>query len=126
MAKTFTSHTLLLELLDLIFEKKYFRFHENYYMQIKDIAMDCTAVPSLANMFMATLEYKFIYNPSNNPYFSDITVFRRCIDDLFFVLRSEVVVEGFCTWINDLDGNIKFSWQYNQKASIFEHQSVKI
>lgn len=58
----------LMELLDLVLDKNYFRFGDQCYLQVKGVAMGSAAAPSIANMFMESLERRFILNPDANPF----------------------------------------------------------
>lgn len=58
----------LMELLDLVLDKNYFKFGSDFFMQIKGVAMGSPVAPSIANLFMAHLEELFILNPVTNPF----------------------------------------------------------
>lgn len=61
----------LLELLDLILERNYFRFDQQFYYQICVVVMGSSVAPSIANLFMASL----IYNETINPFFAQISFY---------------------------------------------------
>lgn len=65
----------ILDLVDLLLEKNCFRFDQDFYFQIKGVAMGSVFTPSVANLFMATLEERFIFNKDENPFFDYIFVF---------------------------------------------------
>lgn len=52
----------LLELLDVIMEKNYFHVEDNFFQQIKGVAMGSACASSIANLFMETFEEKWIFN----------------------------------------------------------------
>lgn len=60
----------ILDLVDLLIEKNYFRFDEDFYFQIKGVAMGSAFAPGIANLFTATLEERFIFNKDENPFFT--------------------------------------------------------
>lgn len=53
--------TFILDLVDLLCEKNYFHFERDFFSQIKGVAMGSAFAPSVANLFMATLEERFIF-----------------------------------------------------------------
>lgn len=58
----------LLDLLNLVLEKNYFRVGEQFYYQIKGVAMGSACAPSIANLFMERFEMDFINNANVNPF----------------------------------------------------------
>lgn len=89
----------LLEILDLVLEKNYFKFIDKFFIQIKGIAMGSAMAPSVANLFMSTFEKEHILDASN-PFLSEILIFKRYIDDLLFVYANKDTVEEFIKWLN--------------------------
>lgn len=59
----------LLDLMDIILEKNYFQFENQFYYQVKGVAMKKVSAPSITNLFMAQLEKEFINNAASNPFF---------------------------------------------------------
>lgn len=55
----------LLEILELILEKNYFKFMDRFFLQIKGVAMGSATAPSIANLFMSAFETEYILNVSN-------------------------------------------------------------
>lgn len=80
----------LLDLLDIIFEKNYFRVGEQFYMQIKGVAMGSACAPSVANIFMERFESDFIYDPVANPFYENIKFWKHFIDDIFFIFKGPI------------------------------------
>lgn len=80
---------ILLEILELILGKKYFRFMDRYFLQIKGIAMGLAAAPSIANLFMASFETQYIFSELN-PFAQNIIFFRRFIDDLLIFYTQAI------------------------------------
>ncbi|XP_054853294.1 uncharacterized protein LOC129341953 [Eublepharis macularius] len=125
------SSEFLIQLLDLIVEKNYFRFEDTFYMQIKGAAMGCSAAPSIANIFMAAWGEKYIMNETN-PFYRHICIFKRYLDDLFFVLHNKEVVQEFCHWLDQRDENIGFTWNSDEKEinflgiTVFKSQDNKL
>lgn len=77
----------ILDLVDLLLKKNYFRFDHDFYFQIKGVAMGSAFAPSVANLFMATLEERFIFKRNENPYFNSIFM-------CFFPLRLFLCLYG--------------------------------
>lgn len=68
-----TSHSFLLDLLDLHLEEKSFKFGDNYFF-LKGMAMGYTRAPNIANVFMTALEEIFIYSFTNTCFLSSIVI----------------------------------------------------
>lgn len=68
----------LLDLLDILLEKNYFVFNNEFFLQTRGVAMGSSFSSSIANLFMARLEDNFILNPNANPFFDNFF----CITDI--------------------------------------------
>lgn len=99
----------LMELLDLILDKNFFRFGDQFYFQIKGVAMGSAVTPSIANLFMGHLENLYILNPTNNPFFNSVTHYYRNNDDLIFIYNNPETVNDFVKWLNEIHESIRFS-----------------
>lgn len=108
----------LLEILELILEKNYFRFGDQFYIQKRGIAMGSAAAPTIANLFMAVFEQEHIFVDSN-PYLHNILFYKRYIDDLLIFYTQSDTAQEFVDWINSLDANIQFSGQFNSNTLPF-------
>lgn len=58
----------LLDLVDVLIEKNYFRFNRDYYLQVKGLAMGSAFAPSAAILYMNKFEHQFILNSDTDPY----------------------------------------------------------
>ncbi|XP_062833196.1 uncharacterized protein LOC134297981 [Anolis carolinensis] len=103
----------LMDLLDIVLEYNYFSFDKQFYLQTFGIAMGSPLAPSIANLFVSHLESKFIFNTTNNPFFSDIFYFGRFLDDIFIVMSSHAVADQFYRWINTLHKHMTFTKHYS-------------
>lgn len=90
----------LMDQLDLILDKNYFRFGDQFFYQIKGVAMGSAVAPSVANLFMGLLGKEFILNADNNPFMSHIKHYYRYIDDLILVYEDPDSLVAFMTWLN--------------------------
>lgn len=75
----------LLELLELILEKNFFRCGTSFYIQHKGVAMGSAAAPSIANLFMMAMEKNTILH-TVNPFIKNLFLYFRFIDYIFVVL----------------------------------------
>lgn len=106
----------LLELVETILEKNYFCFSNDYYMQIRGVAMGSINAPSVANLFMYILDKERILDPTNNPFFRNIFWYKRFLDDIFMIFSEKLQLENFMVWVNNIHPTIKFTHQYRQEG----------
>lgn len=99
----------LLDLVDLLLEKNYFRYKEDYFLQVKGVSMGSYFAPCTANLFMAKLEDSHILNEAVNPFFNNIVLFFRFIDDFFCVYKEKASKNAFIDWFNGIHDSIKFT-----------------
>lgn len=99
----------LLDLVDVLIEKNYFIFNENYYLQINGVAMSSAFAPSAANLYMSQFEQQFILNPTANPYYRNIKIFYQYINDIFCIYADQSTYKVFDEWLNQLHPTIKFT-----------------
>lgn len=66
-----------------ILTHNYFSFNGKIYLQTRGTTMGMRFAPSYANLFMGNFEKHYIQNP--NPWSEKIIVYKRYIDDLFFI-----------------------------------------
>lgn len=101
----------ILQLVDLLLEKNYFKFEGDFYYQVKGVAMGSSFAPSLANLFMAHLEDEYILNAANNPYMTHILIFWRFIDDCLRVFTEPSQLDNFLLWLNSIHPSISFTME---------------
>lgn len=99
----------ILDLVNLLCEKNYFRSKQDFYFQIRGVTMGSAFAPSVANLFMSHLEINFILNPVVNPFFQYIFKFFRFIDDCFCIYTDPDSLPEFGTWINGIHPTISFT-----------------
>uniref|UniRef100_A0A803K142 Reverse transcriptase domain-containing protein n=1 Tax=Xenopus tropicalis TaxID=8364 RepID=A0A803K142_XENTR len=90
----------ILTLLEFILHNNYFKFEDNYFLQLTGTAMGSNVAPTYANIFMYWYETCNIYC---HPLFRKHGVyFRHYIDDRFFLWYG--TDEDLLTFVNDLNG----------------------
>ena len=93
----------------------HFMFNENFYDQIDGVAMGSPLAPVLANLFMGFHETKWIENyKGNKPSF-----YRRYVDDIFAVFKSEHDANLFFNYLNLQHSNIKFTMEKELNGKLF-------
>lgn len=107
----------VLQLVDLLLEKNYFRY-EDFYLQIKGVSMDSSFAPRLANLFMACMEDEFILNKHINPFRPNITMFWRFTDNCLCIFTDNTKTQDFLEWLNNIHSSIKFTMEgvQNERA----------
>ncbi|XP_056419489.1 uncharacterized protein LOC130360958 [Hyla sarda] len=99
--------------LKFILENNYFIYNKQVYHQCNGMAMGSKVAPAYANLFMGAFEKKLI--PGSLEFSTYTQLFRRYIDDLFFLWRGPVESIGvFMAHLNSNDRGIKFTIEYNE------------
>ena len=78
----------LYELLKLVLFNNVFSFNKEFYKQIKGLAMGSNFGPSIANIVVQKMETKWLN--INSP-----LVYKRFIDDIFLITKTNVDIESF-------------------------------
>jgi hypothetical protein len=86
-------------ILDLIFTMNIFRYKDKFYLQQIGIPMGCKCGPSLANMYLYTLENEFIHRNPQMLYY-------RFIDDIFISSHVPLNKKDLCDQFPNLTLNI--------------------
>lgn len=81
--------------------------------------MGSSFAPSIANLFMTSLENNFILNADVNPFFQQMVLFYRFIDDCFCVFKEPSQVNDFVNWLNRLHTSISFTVEGDQSEVHF-------
>lgn len=72
--------------------------------------------PSIANLFMAHLEKRWINYIENNVYSKYMIYWERYIDDVILLYKDQNSLDGFHAWINNLYPSITFSMDHHKYA----------
>ena len=82
-----------------------FIYKDLLYKQVDGVAMGNPLAPTLANFFLAHLEYKIFL--SSMPYYP--AFYGRYVDDIFCIFRSNVECDLFLNFLNGLHPNLSFT-----------------
>ena len=83
----------------------HFSLNGDLYDQIDDVAMGSPLAPAVANLFMSHYETRWLQNEKA----SDVLHYKRCVDNIFCLIKTEIEVEKFCSFINCQHSNVKFT-----------------
>lgn len=86
--------------------------------------MGSSFAPSVANLFMATLEERFILNSQHNAFFGSVFFFVRFIDDIFCLYTDLGTVLSFVKWLNEVHPSIKFAFTSSESQVNFLDTSI--
>lgn len=94
---------MICSLTSLVLTNNFFHFDGKIFHQTKGVAMGAKLAPAFANLVLAWWECNFlVYLPG----FNNILLYRRYIDDLFFVWKG--CESDLFTFINSLSDSIPF------------------
>uniref|UniRef100_A0A8C5PEB8 Reverse transcriptase domain-containing protein n=1 Tax=Leptobrachium leishanense TaxID=445787 RepID=A0A8C5PEB8_9ANUR len=100
--------SFILESVKFILNNNYFKFEEDFYIQRRGTKMGTKFAPSYANLYMAAWETMFVYG-SRSWAQGNIRVYKRFIDDIFFIWRGEEEdLKVFLESLNDAEWGKKF------------------
>ena len=96
-------------LLDIAFTTNVFKFQNQFYIQIRGVAMGCKCGPSIANLFVYILERHWlnIHNP---------LIYKRFIDDMFIMSEKEIQSDSF----NNQFLNLKLNIQHGKSVNFLD------
>ena len=112
----------LVELLRMVLTMNNFQFNGKNYLQVGGTAMGTRVAPSLANIFMADFEEKYVY-----PYHIQPLIWLRYIDDIFCVWTDgEESLRDFITHLNNSHQSIKFTEEISHDSVNFLDTTVSL
>uniref|UniRef100_A0A8C5M0M6 Reverse transcriptase domain-containing protein n=1 Tax=Leptobrachium leishanense TaxID=445787 RepID=A0A8C5M0M6_9ANUR len=79
--------SFIIDSIKFILQHNYFKFEDDYYIQLRGTAMGTKFAPSYANLYMSGWENRFMYG-SRSWAQGHVLAYRRYIDDLFFIWRG--------------------------------------
>ena len=101
--------------LSLVLKKNVFRFNQQMYHQKTGVAMGSPISPTLAIVFMDSLETPFLASQPLKP-----LLYRRYIDDVFFLWTwGEDTLVQFLAALDNMHPSIKFTWVYSKETVNF-------
>ena len=112
----------LCDLMRLILTKNAFSFDDKWYLQIQGTAMGTKMAPSYANLFMASLESRFLKNQPLTP-----LVWWRFIDDIFSIwTHGRPALDCFLHELNSFHQTISFTFSILDVEGVFLDARVYI
>lgn len=92
-----------------------FLFNGVYYSQIDGVAMGSPLGPTLANLFLAYHEEKWL---NDCPVQFKPKLFRRYVDDIFLLFDKRDQVKKFLRYLNTRHKNIKFTYEEEENNTL--------
>ena len=100
------------QLLNFVLKNNTFTFNGQPYHQLTGVAMGTPLAPTLANIFMSSLEESFLSTQDKRPH-----TYKRYIDDIFMIwTHSRADLDTFLTNLNNHHPTIKFEWNISDTA----------
>ena len=96
-------------------KSSYFLFNGTYYSQIDGVAMGSPLGPTLANLFLAYHEEKWL---NDCPVQFKPKFFRRYVDDVFLLFDNRDQVKKFLRYLNSRHRNIRFTYEEEQNDTL--------
>ena len=104
-----------------VLKHNYFKFGNQQFLQLKDIAMGTKMAPQCANIFMANLEENFLQNTHNKP-----LIYLRYIDDIFlFWIHGEEKLLQFYKDFNSKDPDIHVTMNHTTEEVNFLYTTIR-
>ena len=101
------------KLLSFATSNVHFMFNNNWYKQVDGVAMGSPLAPTMASVFLSSLESKYSLFTHEKP-----LVYKRYVDDVFLIFKHRDHVQNFLNFVNSLHGNIKFTCEEEKTSSI--------
>eukprot|EP00079_Xenopus_tropicalis_P036647 XP_017950418.1 PREDICTED: uncharacterized protein LOC108647884 [Xenopus tropicalis] len=115
----------LCDLLEMVLTRNYFRFNEEYFLQLQGCAMGANMAPAYANIFMDNFERSHIF--SNTLYHPYIHSYLRYVDDTFFLWTGTMdLLNDFLSYLNNVHSTIKFTLEVGSSEIHFLDVLVKV
>ena len=102
-------------LLELATKESLFLFDKNYYSQTDGVAMGSPLGPTLANIFLC--HYEEIWLSSCPKQFKP-TYYKRYVDDIFCLFKTEQNAKQFQKFLNSRHKNMNFSLEKEENACL--------
>ena len=94
----------LVDLLKIVLTCNNFQFNDENFLQVGGTAMGTKVAPSLANVFMADFEERYIYTYEKQPIF-----YKRFLDDLVMIwTHGREELDKFLEYLNNCHETIKY------------------
>ena len=110
------------QLLKLATTESFFLFDNKMYKQLDGVAMGLPLGPTLANAFLSHYEKIWL---KDCPLEFKPVVYRRYVDDIFVLFKSQEHLPSFVNYMNSKHRNMKFTSEYENSNS-FSFLDVKV
>uniref|UniRef100_A0A8C5Q1A3 Reverse transcriptase domain-containing protein n=1 Tax=Leptobrachium leishanense TaxID=445787 RepID=A0A8C5Q1A3_9ANUR len=111
--------SFILNSINFILKNNYFKFEEDFFIQLKGTKMGTKFALSYANLYMAGWESQFVYG-SRSWALGNLLSYKRYIDDIFFVWRgSEENLQAFLTSLDSPEWGIKLDSKWSRECVNF-------
>ena len=104
------------ELLSLATKESYFIFNELLYKQIDGVAIGSPLGPTLANAFLCFHEKKWL---EQCPEEFKPGYYRRYVDDIFVLFRSQDHLIKFRDYFNKRHPNMNFTFEQEKNGKLY-------
>ena len=107
----------LRQMFDFILKYNFFKFDNQFYLQIHGTAMGTAFAPNYSGVFLGNFENTALCNAPNN---LQPIIWKRFIDDIFIVwTHGEAALQNFHTYLNNLHPTVKLDITYSTKEINF-------
>ncbi len=97
--------------------KNYFRYKDDFFLQIKGTSMGSTMAPNYTNLYAGLFEHNFIFNGLQNPFLQNIVFWQMYIDDHFMLWSG---IENLSNnFRNTSDEHFNFTVNYDDSCVCF-------
>lgn len=88
--------------------------------EISGTSMGSKLAPSFASLFCGHFEHDIVFNGDRNPHLTNISSWKRYIDDIFLIWRGSAdELEHFRDFLNTNNYNLKFTMEYSSNRISF-------
>jgi Reverse transcriptase (RNA-dependent DNA polymerase) len=113
-----TNHSILdevafRELLSFATSDVHFLFNNDWYKQVDGVAMGSPLAPTLASIFLSSIEDKIDSFVGRKP-----LAYKRYVDDIFLIFQNETDISPFLNYMNSLHSNVKFTMEKEQDKKL--------
>ncbi|KAM9305342.1 LOW QUALITY PROTEIN: uncharacterized protein PAF06_013880 [Gastrophryne carolinensis] len=113
------------DLLTIILTKNYFRYDNEYYLQLQGTAMGSNVAPTYANLFLDRFECLHVY--TDNSFITQVLYWARYIDDIFFLWQAHVDdLLQFTARLNSAKPTISFTLEHSDSQVHFLDVQISI
>lgn len=107
----------LMTLLDIVLRKNYFRFGDQYYLQLQGTSMGSPVAPSYANVFLSHIESRYVLPGSQS---GNILAWLRFVDDIFVLWKGdEKALDEFAESLNKIHPLLTFTITKHKQTVTF-------